>query len=139
MKGEALESMDATTAAIVIAAGLLLIYVEMCRPGWILPGALGAALAMLGTAKLWDTAIPQPAAWAAAAGFALAVAETWLRWPGIPGLASAIAFAWAASRIQPAPLWKAAAAFAMFQAVTSATVVLGSAAIRSYTLKRVDP
>ena len=30
------------TAAMVTAVGLLLFYVEMCRPGWILPGAAGA-------------------------------------------------------------------------------------------------
>ena len=40
------------TAVLLLTLGLLLIYVELNRPGWIVPGALGLLLALFSTASL---------------------------------------------------------------------------------------
>ena len=45
----------------VLTAGLLLIYVELNRPGRVIPGALGLLLVLLGCARLW-VAHPHPVA-----------------------------------------------------------------------------
>jgi len=43
---------DPNLAFALVAAGLLIGYIEFLRPGWILPGVCGATLVMLGIASL---------------------------------------------------------------------------------------
>jgi len=45
----------------VLTAGLLLIYIELNRPGRVIPGTLGLLLTLLACARLW-AAHPQPVA-----------------------------------------------------------------------------
>jgi len=40
------------TAWIALIVGLLGVYFEFCKPGWVIPGVAGGVLAMLGTASL---------------------------------------------------------------------------------------
>jgi len=130
--------MDPATAAMVTAVGLLLFYVEMCRPGWILPGAAGAAAVMLGLARLSETPYPPAAVALGCVGAGLVVAETWFRWPGIPGMAGAAVLSWAVSLTAPLSPGRTVVLAAVMQIAAAATVILGSAAKRSYHLKRLD-
>jgi membrane-bound ClpP family serine protease len=41
------------TAFVIFAAGVLLVYVEFSRPGFVLPGALGLLLTLFAVASLW--------------------------------------------------------------------------------------
>lgn len=126
--------LDANAAWALLAAGLLLIYWELCRPGSVVPGALGGVCALVAVARF--AAEPSPPAGAlalfAAAWIALA-AEAWWRWPGPPGLLGAALLTAAATLA--AVRWFIAVPLAL--AVSFATVVLGSAAIRAYLAKRV--
>ena len=40
------------TAWIALIVGLLGVYFELCRPGWVIPGVAGGVLAMLATASI---------------------------------------------------------------------------------------
>jgi len=64
----------AAAALGIFTVGLLLIYIELNRPGRVIPGALGLLLALLACARLW-AAHPQPVALllVATAGFLLAI------------------------------------------------------------------
>ncbi len=59
--------LDPNVTLLLFAAGVLLVYWEMCRPGMVLPGAAGLTLAILAAAKL--TAAPSGSIrwWVAAA------------------------------------------------------------------------
>lgn len=55
-------------ALLMLLGGLLIAYIEFLRPGWVIPGAIGGVVFLLGVARLWD--LPAGAAtlllWAAA-------------------------------------------------------------------------
>jgi membrane-bound ClpP family serine protease len=44
--------MDANISFFMLLGGTLLSYIEFLRPGWVLPGALGGAISMLGLSRL---------------------------------------------------------------------------------------
>ena len=56
-----LVAVSPAAAVTVLTAGLLLIYMELNRPGRVIPGALGLLLALLACAKIWS-AHPRPVA-----------------------------------------------------------------------------
>jgi len=55
-------SLSADRAVLLLTLGVLLIYVEMNRPGWIVPGALGLAAALVALAALAEGGVRPPAA-----------------------------------------------------------------------------
>jgi membrane-bound ClpP family serine protease len=129
---------NATAAYAALLVGLLLLYWESARPGAVLPGAAGAVFTLVSLARF--ASLPVTAAgmaWTAAA-IAIWLLELWLRWPGVPGLAGALLLTLAASKLvenQPVRWW---IAFPLALLAGSATVVLGSAALRGYLLKRTQ-
>jgi membrane-bound ClpP family serine protease len=56
-----LAGISPVAALCVLTTGLLLIYIELNRPGRVIPGALGLLLVLLGCARLW-AAHPHPVA-----------------------------------------------------------------------------
>lgn len=126
--------LDANAAWALLAAGLLLIYWELCRPGTVVPGALGGVCATVAIARFAaEPAPPLPALALFSAAWIALAAEAWIRWPGPPGLLGAALLTGAATIA--AVRWYVAAPLAL--AVSFATVVLGSAAIRAYLAKRI--
>lgn len=74
-------------AYIAILAGIGLGYLELVRPGWILPGATGASLLMLGVASLASMEIdPLGLVWLIS-GVALVLADAWFGWHGLTAAA----------------------------------------------------
>lgn len=128
--------LDANAAWALLAAGLLLIYWELCRPGSVLPGTLGGVCALVAVAR-FAAANPAPVPLQAlglfAAGWIALGSEAWLRWPGPSGLLGAALLTSAA--MCTAVRWFVALPCAV--AVSYATVVLGSAALQAYLAKRI--
>lgn len=135
MRIQSLAWLDANAAWALLVGGLLLIYWELCRPGTIVPGSVGGACLLVAVA--WFTGAP-PRALALllfVAGWVALGAEAWWRClPWLPpGLAGAALLA--AAAIFAAVRWFVAIPLAL--ALSSATVILGSAAIRAYLAKRI--
>lgn len=84
-----------TTAYAVTLAGITIGYIELLRPGLILPGVTGAVLAMLGIASLLPHCTGFRASLLLAAAVALFVTDLFLDWHGIAALAAAILFSFA--------------------------------------------
>jgi membrane-bound ClpP family serine protease len=125
--------LDLNAAWVLFAAGLLLVYWELCRPGSVLPGAAGGVCVLTALARFAGEPV-RPLALALFGLSWLAMgAEAWWRWPGPPGAAGAVLLA--AAAIAATVRWFVAAPVAM--ALSFATVVLGSAAIRAFLAKRV--
>lgn len=81
---------DPNLAYAALVAGLLIACIEFVRPGWILPGAFGGVLAMLGIAALHQHRIEM---WAASLMFVAclcAVAEARWRFGGVLVVCAAI-------------------------------------------------
>jgi membrane-bound serine protease (ClpP class) len=67
-------SQTADQAVLLLTLGVLLIYIELNRPGWILPGAFGLLAVLLGSASLLRSGVqPIPAALCGSAALLLAV------------------------------------------------------------------
>ncbi|MEZ5353977.1 MAG: hypothetical protein R2762_15165 [Bryobacteraceae bacterium] len=128
--------MSAAQAYGMLVAGILLVYLECCRPGWVIPGAAGSVLMLLAAARMWEWGVTGAGLGLIALGAALLAAEALLRWPGIPGAAGAAVMAWGATRlIEGRPMgWMPAVALSY--AVALATVLLGSLAWKGYWAKR---
>ena len=62
-------------ALVTLLAGILLLYLEANRPGWILPGCVGALLALLSVYALGGHALHRPALALIALGISLTLAE----------------------------------------------------------------
>ncbi len=120
-----------------LIAGLLLIYVECCRPGTVLPGAAGSVLFLLSLSRIAEFGFTADGLVLIAAGLALIAIESILRWPGIPGMAGAVVLAAGVTRLaQQRPIsWSAALPLSLLFAAV--TVVLGSLAWRGYWAKRL--
>lgn len=125
--------LDVNAAWVLLAGGLLLIYWELCRPGSVLPGAAGGVCVLTAIARFSSEPAPASALALFVLGWAAITAEAWWRWPGPPGLAGAALLTGAA--VLSSVRWLVAAPLGM--ALSYATVVLGSAAIRAYLAKRL--
>ena len=74
MAAASLARLGPDAAVLLLTLGLLLVWLELNRPGWILPGALGLLFVLLATAAallLLDLLRPTPSAVALAAILAL--------------------------------------------------------------------
>ncbi len=125
--------LDVNAAWVLLVGGLLLIYWELCRPGSVLPGAAGGVFMLTAIAKFTGEPLRPAALGLFASSCLLMTAEAWWRWPGPPGLAGALLLTAAAS--VATVRWYLAAPLAV--AVSFATVILGSGAIRAYLAKRI--
>ena len=54
---------DPNLALILAALGVLAIYVELCRPGRVVPGVLGGIALLVGVASLMNTPSSAPISW----------------------------------------------------------------------------
>lgn len=125
--------LDVNVAWTLLTGGLLLIYWELCRPGTVLPGAAGAVCLLTAIAR-FSTEPWRPAALGLfALSWVVMTAEAWWRWPGPAGLAGAVLLMAAAAAASVR--WFVAAPTAL--ALSFATVILGSAAIRGWLAKRI--
>jgi membrane-bound ClpP family serine protease len=125
--------LDVNAAWILLVGGLLLIYWELCRPGTILPGAMGGVCALTAIARFAAEPVRPAALTLFGVGWLAMAAEAWWRWPGPPGLAGATLLTVAA--MAGAVRWFVAAPLSLV--LSFATVVLGSAAIRAFLAKRI--
>ncbi len=125
--------LDVNAAWVLLAGGLLLIYWELCRPGSVLPGAAGGVCLLTAIARFSSEPLRPVALGLFALSWLTIAAEAWWRWPGPPGLAGAALLTAAAALASVR--WFVAAPLGM--ALSFATVVLGSAAIRAYWAKRL--
>lgn len=126
----AISWLDVNAAWVLLVGGLLLIYWELCRPGSILPGALGGVCVLTAMARFGAEPVRPAAVLLFAAAWVAMAAEAWWRWPGIAGAALLTAAA-AAAQVR----WYLAAPLSLVLSVATAT--LGSAAIRAYLAKRL--
>jgi Membrane-bound serine protease (ClpP class) len=78
--------MDSTAAFLLSAGGVLGIYLELIRPGRVIPGVLGGVLAMAGLSAL-------PQGWSFLAAVPIFWGEAKLGWYGISGAAVTAALA----------------------------------------------
>ena len=85
---------------VLLVAGILLVYVECNRPGWVLPGCLGTLLVLLSGYALarWHTAVHIHLVTALVCGTVLGVCST--------GLGRLARLAWKNKRTQDSP-WTA--------------------------------
>jgi hypothetical protein len=112
-------------AFLSLIAGLLLVYWELCRPGTVLPGAIGAAIVLVAVARC----APMPGAAWIGLGFAILLASAWFRWLGLIGI---ILVSWGASRM--GVRWWLAVPLSVLLGI--ATVYLGWAALQGFIEKR---
>lgn len=125
--------LDVNAAWVMLVGGLLFIYWELCRPGSVLPGALGGAVLLTAIARLANEPLRPLAVGLFGAAWLTMAAEAWWRWTGPPGLPGAALLT--AAALAMAVRWYVAAPLSL--ALSVATVVLGSAAIRAYLAKRI--
>lgn len=136
MRIQSLPWLDANAAWALLVAGLLLIYWELCRPGSVVPGALGGVCALVALARFAGEPgklAPAAVLWFLA-GWAALAAEAWWRWPGPPGLAGAVLLTLGA--MAASVRWYVA--LPLSAVLGAATAVLGSAAIRAFLAKRIS-
>jgi len=136
MRIEAWPWFDATVAYLALLGGVLLVYWECARPGSYLPGAAGGALVLVALARWSTLPVTSIGVVLACVAIVLWIGELWLRWPGPPGIAGAVAMTLGAMRIiqrDSVPWWIALPAALV---VGAATVILGSAAVRGFLTKR---
>ncbi len=122
--------LDANAAWLMLVAGLLLIYWEMCRPGMAVPGAIGSVCVIAALARLMP--VPMNAALCFAAAWMAMAAGAWW-WSPVSGVAGAALLS-AAALAASVRWWIAVPTSALLAA---ATVILGSGAVRGYFAKRV--
>lgn len=82
---------SANVAYCATLAGVAIGYLELLRPGMVIPGVAGAVLAMLGLASLWDHAWNVRGAALLLAGLAAAAVDARLRLRGVGAAAGAAA------------------------------------------------
>jgi membrane-bound ClpP family serine protease len=122
---------DVNAAWALLAGGLLLIYWELCRPGTVVAGALGGVSVLTAFARFTAEPARPSAIVLFLLGWAVLLAESGRRWPGIGGAALLTGAAVSAS-----VEWYVAAPSSL--ALAYATAALGSAAIRARVAKRLD-
>jgi membrane-bound ClpP family serine protease len=122
--------LDVNAAWILLVGGLLLVYWELCRPGTVLPGAMGGVCVLTAIARFSAEPLRPAALGLFLLGWAVMSVEAWWRWPGVAGAVLLTAAAIAAQ-----VRWFVAAPLAV--ALSFATAALGSGAIRAYLAKRV--
>lgn len=129
---------DASAAFAVFIAGMLLIYLELARPGLIVAGAAGAVLAMTAAVRLRAMEVSPAALLLLSVAVVLLFMEIYARWPGVPGAASGLALTFAAAHWGNTPgervKWWIAAPLAF--GYCAVTVIAGSAAWRGFWAKR---
>jgi membrane-bound ClpP family serine protease len=134
-------TLDPNVAFPLLAAGLLLIYAEFCRPGLVLPGAFGGVVTMLALYGLAASRIRLAGALlllAAAAAFTL---SAFLESRGVLGLAGGVAMAAGAILLIDAPApyrIRIATAIAVSIPFALVTTVLTEIAVRARTNKTVE-
>lgn len=84
--------------------GLTLGYVELLRPGMILPGVCGAMLAMIGVASLAEKPVSAAGLAWAIGGYVLACADAWFGLRGVLAAIGALACAHGARNLVTPPI-----------------------------------
>lgn len=130
--------LDASAAFALLAAGLLLCYWELSRPGTILPGAVGGTLVLLASVRLGMMQVTPLGLALLGLALPLLAAEVVWRGPFPPGLLAGAVLAAAACRWGVADServrWYLAVPLSL--GVSWVTVVLTSAAWRGFWAKR---
>ena len=112
-------------AFLLLIAGLFLVYWELCRPGTVLPGAIGSVLVFVASARC----AAQPGFVWMMAGFVVLLCGAWSRWLGLVGV---ILFCWGAIRM--GVRWWLAGPLSLV--LGAATVWLAWAALEGFLAKR---
>jgi membrane-bound serine protease (ClpP class) len=84
---------DPNVAVASVFIGLLIGYVELLRPGLVLPGVAGLVLIMLGVASLWPQPVHSPSLLLIVIALVLLYLDARLRLYGVAGLLAAAALA----------------------------------------------
>jgi membrane-bound serine protease (ClpP class) len=121
----------------LLVTGALAIYVEACRPGWVIPGAAGSVLVLLALASFATMGCDPRGVALMGTGVLVVLAEAVWRWPGIPGAAGSLLLACGAAKLVPARPIPWLAALPLSWLLAAATVLLGSLAWRGYWAKRL--
>ena len=90
-------------AIVLLTLGLLLIYVELNRPGWIVPGACGLLLALLATASLLRLNLSLAAVTLLATAAALLLLDLLRPAPALVALAATVALILGFDRLVQGP------------------------------------
>jgi membrane-bound serine protease (ClpP class) len=90
----ALDHLSPDAALLVLTIGVLLIYVELNRPGWIMPGAIGLLLSLLSIASMLRFSLRPSAVIVTAMATAFLVLGLMRRIPLPISLATATAMVW---------------------------------------------
>jgi len=90
-------------AILLLTLGLLLIYVELNRPGWIVPGACGLLLALLATASLLRLNLSLAAVTLLATAAALLLLDLLRPAPALVALAATVALILGFDRLVQGP------------------------------------
>jgi membrane-bound serine protease (ClpP class) len=90
-------------ALLLFTLGLLLIYVELNRPGWIVPGACGLLLALLATASLLRLNLSLAAVTLLATAAALLLLDLLRPAPALVALAATVALILGFDRLVQGP------------------------------------
>lgn len=113
---------DPNVAYALVIAGLLVGYIELLRPGWIVPGVCGAVMAMVAIASLIEQGIKATGLMLAAAALALVAAEAKFGLSGVAALAAAAMLTVGARELVREPRihwWVAVAVSVPFVAITA--------------------
>jgi membrane-bound ClpP family serine protease len=130
MRLQAYTWLTADTAWVLLICGALLVYLELCRPGTVVAGAVGGACVLIALAK-FHALSPGPAATGLlAAAVAALTAEAWF---GAMGLAGGLLLCGAA--VAAGVRWWLAAPLAIV--FSSVSAALGNIAIRAHLGKRL--
>jgi membrane-bound ClpP family serine protease len=136
-----LSALSPNAAILILTLGVALIAVELNRPGWILPGALGLLLALLASASIYSRHPSAEAAFGIAACIALMLLRprTRLHWLVI-ALATIPLIALIANLLPPipGPEISAWAALASGLILGAGTIVLTAIARRARRNKGLD-
>ena len=104
-----------------LTAGMLLIYLECNRVGWVMPGCAGAILVLLGLHRLAALPLTASGMLLVGAGVGLVLGSAWIAWKHVvAGIGVVLATAGLRTLVQPSSLERVHLSVAL-----AASVVLG--------------
>jgi len=86
-----LARLSPNSALLMLTLGILLIYVELNRPGWVVPGAVGLTAALFAVASLMRVMVNPGAAALVGTSVALLGVGLWRRTPWLVDVAATLA------------------------------------------------
>ncbi len=127
-----LANLSSNAALLVLTLGMLLIYVELNRPGWVVPGAVGLTATLFAVASLARAGVNPGAAALVGTAVVLLGLGLWRSTPVVVPVAATLGLVLGFTRLVRGP----ATAISMGMAVGCGLVLGGSTSILAWIARR---